>query len=119
MEALLEKEGTVESWNDERLDELSRRMDIGFKEMREGFDRLGQEMREGFVRVDNEMREGFARVDTEMKEGFARVDTEMKEGFLHAAKRNDQTNQRIDRLMLVNLSGALGIIGTLIVIAAS
>jgi hypothetical protein len=27
MEALLEKEGTVESWNDERLDELSRRVD--------------------------------------------------------------------------------------------
>lgn len=32
MEALLEKEGTVESWNDERLDELSRRMDKGFEE---------------------------------------------------------------------------------------
>jgi len=33
MEALLEKEGTVESWNDERLDELSRRMDKGFEKM--------------------------------------------------------------------------------------
>ncbi len=32
MEALLEKEGTVESWNDERLDELSRRMDTGFEQ---------------------------------------------------------------------------------------
>ncbi len=32
MEALLEKEGDVESWNDERLDELSRRMDKGFEE---------------------------------------------------------------------------------------
>lgn len=31
MEALLEKEGTVENWNDERLDELSRRMDAGFE----------------------------------------------------------------------------------------
>jgi hypothetical protein len=40
MEALLEKEGTVESWNDERLDELSRRMDAGFEEMREGFARI-------------------------------------------------------------------------------
>ena len=40
MEALLEKEGTVESWNDERLDELSRRMDAGFNEMREGFARI-------------------------------------------------------------------------------
>jgi hypothetical protein len=40
MEALLEKEGNVDSWNDERLDELSRRVDDGFKEMREGFARL-------------------------------------------------------------------------------
>ncbi len=37
MEALLEKEGKVENWNDDRLDELSRRMDAGFKEMRDGF----------------------------------------------------------------------------------
>ncbi len=36
----MEKEGTVESWNDERLDELSRRMDAGFEEMREGFARI-------------------------------------------------------------------------------
>ncbi len=48
MEALLEREGDVDSWNDDRLDELSRRVDDGFKEMREGFaqvdakiDRLG------------------------------------------------------------------------------
>jgi hypothetical protein len=37
MEALLEKEGTVEKRNDERLDELSGRVDAGFKEMRQGF----------------------------------------------------------------------------------
>jgi hypothetical protein len=30
MEALLEKEGKVENWNDDRMDELSRRMDAGF-----------------------------------------------------------------------------------------
>ncbi|HET9152497.1 MAG TPA: hypothetical protein VFN85_00100 [Solirubrobacterales bacterium] len=45
MEALLEKEGTVESWNDERLDELSGRMDTGFETIRD-------EMREGFARID-------------------------------------------------------------------
>jgi len=30
MEALLEREGQVENWNDERMDELSRRVDAGF-----------------------------------------------------------------------------------------
>jgi hypothetical protein len=44
MEAL-EMERPMDSWNDERLDELSRRMDAGFKE-------LCEEMREGFARVD-------------------------------------------------------------------
>jgi hypothetical protein len=53
MEALLEKEGTVESWNDERLDELSRRMDAGFTEMRQGFSRLEHEMKVGFAEVDS------------------------------------------------------------------
>jgi hypothetical protein len=32
MEALLEKEGQMENWNDDRMDELSRRMDKGFAE---------------------------------------------------------------------------------------
>jgi hypothetical protein len=44
MEAL-KMEDRVDSWNDDRLDELSRRMDDGFKEMR-------VEMREGFARMD-------------------------------------------------------------------
>ena len=51
MEALLEKEGNVESWNDERLDELSRRTDAGFGEMRAGFVRIEQEMKKGFADV--------------------------------------------------------------------
>jgi hypothetical protein len=53
MEALLEKEGKVENWNDDRLDELSRRMDGGFKEMRDGFARVDKEMKEGFAGVND------------------------------------------------------------------
>jgi hypothetical protein len=52
MEALLEKEGKVESWNDERLDELSRRVDDGFREMREGFARMDAKFDAKFDRVD-------------------------------------------------------------------
>ncbi|MGN6663125.1 MAG: hypothetical protein ACTHK6_02785 [Solirubrobacterales bacterium] len=69
MEALLEKEGKVENWNDDRLDELSRRMDAGF----------------------NEMREGFARVDAQ----FARVD----EKFDRVDEKFDRLGVRIDKLM--------------------
>jgi hypothetical protein len=110
MEALLEKEGTVESWNDERLDELSRRMDAGFKEMREGFARVDRELKEGFARVDRELKEGFARVDREMKEGFTRVDGEMKEGF-------DQVGDRIDRLTNTIIVGGAGICAAIVVAA--
>ncbi len=63
MEALLEKEGTVESWNDERLDELSSRMDEGFKEMRAGFARVDREMKEGFARIDGKFDQLDAKFD--------------------------------------------------------
>jgi hypothetical protein len=51
----LEMERPMDSWNDERLDEMSRRMDEGFKEMREGFARVD----ERFERID----ERFERVE--------------------------------------------------------
>lgn len=100
MEAILEKEANVESWNDERLDELSSRVDDGFKEMRAGF-----------ARVDREMKEGFARVDWEMKEGFGRVDREMKEGFSRIDAKFDGIVDRIDKLFYLQFAfmGSLAI----------
>jgi hypothetical protein len=63
MEALLEKEADVESWNDDRMDELSRRTDAGFKEMREGFARVDREMKEGFANVDRRFERINSRLD--------------------------------------------------------
>ncbi|MGN6258936.1 MAG: hypothetical protein ACTHN3_14505 [Solirubrobacterales bacterium] len=59
MEALLEKEGNVENWNDDRLDELSRRVDNGFKEMREGFARVDVR----FAQVDAKIDRIGGRID--------------------------------------------------------
>ena len=58
------EERPMDSWNDERLDELSRRTDEGFKEMREGF---------------NEMREGFATREEmgEVKEGIQLLNSKL------------------------------------------
>jgi hypothetical protein len=114
MEALLEKEGDVESWNDERMDELSRRVDGGFKETRDGFARVDREMKEGFIRVDREMKEGFIRVDCEMKAGFARVDREMKEGFARVDSQFDRVNDRLDKTNYLLTASALGLVATLI-----
>lgn len=102
MEALLEREADMENWNDDRLDELSRRMDKGFEETRE-------EMRSGF----KEMREGLGRLSREMKEGFAQADQKMDERFLQTNERIDGTNSRIDRLLQALFMGALGALVTL------
>jgi hypothetical protein len=58
MEALLEKEEKVENWNDDRLDELSRRMDAGFEtaaakeEVNRRFDHLDHEVHRVSDRLD-------------------------------------------------------------------
>lgn len=64
----------MDNWNDDRLDELSNRIDEGFKEMREGFARVDREMKDGFGRVDREMKAGFAEVRGEMSHLCDRVD---------------------------------------------
>jgi hypothetical protein len=68
VEALLEKEGTVESWNDERLDELSRRMDAGFK---------GTAATAEVSVVKNEVTRGFDKADRE----FARLNERLDKLF--------------------------------------
>jgi hypothetical protein len=56
MEALLEREADMESWNDERMDELSRRMDAGFEqtatkaEVKQGFSEVNRRFDESVVR---------------------------------------------------------------------
>jgi hypothetical protein len=90
-------ETLMSTWNDDRLDELSQRMDAGF------------------ARVDQEMKEGFARVDQDMKDGFARVDKAMGELRVEMRQLNarfDGLHQRFDRLFQVLLIGALGFAGT-------
>jgi hypothetical protein len=89
MEALLEKEGNVESWNDERMDELSRRVDSGFKETRE------------------EMRQGFA----EMNARLDRIPTreEIEHRFKATEGRIDRVNTRLEHMVwaLFAIGGSL------------
>jgi hypothetical protein len=58
VEALLEKEGDVDSWNDERLDELSRRMDAGFNAMA-----TKEEVNRRFDKADREFNRLNDRLD--------------------------------------------------------
>jgi uncharacterized sporulation protein YeaH/YhbH (DUF444 family) len=89
MEALLMKEGTVESWNDDRLDELSGRVDSGFKEIR------------------GEMRQGFAEINARLD----RIPTrdEIDHRFEATEGRIDRVRNRLEHLVwgIFAVGGAL------------
>jgi hypothetical protein len=65
MEALLERGTDVESWNDERMDELSRRMDAGFEKAA-----TKEEMNLRFDEVDKR----FGRVESQLDRVNNRLD---------------------------------------------
>jgi archaellum component FlaC len=83
-----EMERPMDSWNDERLDELSRRMDDGFKEMREGFARMV---------TREEMKELIATINVRFEQVDKRFE-QVDKRFEQVDKRFDQVDARFDRL---------------------
>lgn len=66
MEALLERGTDVESWNDERLDELSQTMKEGFAQVDKRFDQVDkrfEQVDQRFVCLEGEIKRGFERLD--------------------------------------------------------
>jgi hypothetical protein len=73
MEAL-KMEAPMDNWNDDRLDELSNRVDQGFKETREGFARVDQR----FTGVDQRFTAVATREEmSEVKEGIQLVNSKL------------------------------------------
>jgi hypothetical protein len=95
MPALLQREGKVDRWNDDRLDELSRRIDAGFAETKTEVAALRSEMSRGFEQVNR---------------GFEQVN----QGFQHVALEFSRLNGRLDKLMLAIVVGGLGLAGGVI-----
>jgi hypothetical protein len=80
------------AWNDERLDELSGRVD------------------RGFARVDGEIRD----LRTEMRGEFKDVRTEMQRGFAQVRVEIEGMRQMMFRLCLVMIVSLASLIVTLI-----
>jgi len=104
MEALLERGTDVENWNDERMDELSRRMDAGFEK----------------AATKKEMNLRFEEVDRRFEEVDRRFD-EISGRFGEVGKRFDKIDaqllhitDRLDRMSNSLLVGAFGVIAALI-----
>jgi len=104
MEALLEREGKVENWNDDRLDELS------------------QTMKEGFAKSDREMKEGFAQIDrkldqiptrAEIDNRFAAANREMNQRFNSTERRIDRVSNRFEHMVWATVAVAGGFLGNL------
>lgn len=86
-------ESEMDSWNDERLDELSGRMDEGFVKVDQRFDRIDQR----FDKIDQR----FDKID----QRFERVATKEEMGEVKGELRH--LNERFDRLLHALMVGGL------------
>jgi chromosome segregation ATPase len=108
MEALLEKEGTVESWNDERLDELNGRVNSGFKEIRE-------EMRQGFAEINARLDRVPTREEIDQRfDAVGERFTETDSRFNRLEAQLDRVNSRLDYMLIAMFIAGLGIFGNLL-----
>lgn len=102
MEALLERGTDVESWNDERLDELNRRMDAGFERAA-----TKEEMNLRFDAVDirfDEVDRRFNEMGQQMSRGFAEVNTQL-------GRLNDRLDRFVSTFVIVSATVAAAVIG--------
>jgi hypothetical protein len=102
MEALLEKEGDVENWNDDRLDELSRRIDAGFEKAA-----TKEETNLRLDAVDKRFDEAdrrFTEIGQQMSRGFAEVNTQL-------GRLNDRLDRFVSTFVIVSATVAAAVIG--------
>jgi hypothetical protein len=115
-------EAMRQSWSDERLDDLNKRVDEGFTRVDARFARLEERMDAGFNRLDVKIDESVNRLDAKLDEAVGRMDAkldgsaaelrrEMKMGF-------DQINARFDTMQQTMIRIGAGLIGVLIASSA-
>lgn len=88
-----------EKWTDERLDDLNKKVDRGFEDVKDVIADTKAEMREGFTRVDSDLRE--LRGDVKDLRGEMDV-------------RFDKIDDRFEALHRVLIGSAVTIVATLI-----
>jgi hypothetical protein len=109
MEALKER-GQMENWNDDRLDELSGRVQADFirveGQMKEGFEKVDarfDKVDERFDKVEGEMKAGFAAVDAR----FGTVEGQMREGFEKAGQQLERATQSLGEQTREGFAGVM------------
>ena len=69
------------AWTDERLDDLSRRMDNGFERVDADIRELRGEVRDGFQTMNRKIDEGLLAVNGRIDEGLQAINGKMDAGF--------------------------------------
>jgi hypothetical protein len=100
-------EAMRQSWTDDRLDDLSRRME-------QRFDHIEGEMKAGDTALRAEMKAGDAALQTEMKEGFDRVDRDLRELRTGLSTLQRTMIQVGGGLIAANLTLMAGVIGLMV-----
>jgi hypothetical protein len=101
-------EAMREAWTDERLDDLTERMEKDFRRVDERFEEVITRMDRGFEQIDAHFDQVNARMDTQLNQ----INTRMDREFHLAHTRFDSLQQS-----LIVVSG--GLIGTLFVAMAA
>jgi tetrahydromethanopterin S-methyltransferase subunit G len=90
-----------ETWTDQRLDDLNKKVDDGFTKVDERFDRFEKSVTESFADTKAEMRGRFGRVEARMDAQFAEVST-----------RFDRMQQTLIGSAAVIVAALVGLIAT-------
>lgn len=104
-------ETPMENWNDDRLDELNRRVDDGFAKVDRRFEKFEGEVKEGFARVERrfeQMDRRFEQMDRRFEQvdrRFEQVATKEEMGEVRGELRH--LNERFDRLLHALMVGGI------------
>ncbi len=106
-----------EKWTDERLDDLTQRVDRGFEESKVEIRDLRSDMNKGFDRVDK----GFGRVDADIRDlrgeiGALRSDTNTEIGTLRSGMKKgfDDMNARFDAMQRTMILGFVTLFASIV-----
>jgi hypothetical protein len=115
----------MNTWNDDRLDELNQRVSEGFtrvdREMDRRFDEAAAEMDRRFGQAAEEMDRRFGQADAEMNRRFNEADARFDRFEIAVGSRFDEVamelrriNERFDRLLSTLVVASVGVVAALL-----
>jgi DNA anti-recombination protein RmuC len=101
-----------EAWTDERLDDLTKRVDEGFRDAREDLRSCRGEMKIDSNSIRTEMKAGFASLRAETDARFDKVDTRFEKVDRRFETLEQRIEHRFDLMFIALLTGFASLIVT-------